>query len=92
MVNEKKKPEQLKFTDNLRQCILKKNSEEKPKYVEVFLVNGIKLAGNITYASEKMITIGNAKKGYSTVNPMHIASYAIEPPQPKKKLDNYYNR
>lgn len=73
---------ELKFTDNLKQCI--SNGNTKPKYVEVFLVNGIKLTGTLTYVSDKLIVVGSKDRGFSNVNPIHIASYSIEPAQNRK--------
>lgn len=77
---------ELKFTDNLKQCVSDGNT--RAKEVEVFLVNGVRLTGNVAFASDNIVIIGSKAKGYSNINPAAIPTYMIEPP--KKEIN--YNR
>lgn len=70
---------ELKFTDNLKQCI--SDGNKRAKQVEIFLINGVRLMGSVTYASESLVIIGSKEKGYSNINPASIATYIIEPPR-----------
>lgn len=66
------------FTDKLTPCI------DNPEFsVEIFLQNGVRLAGTIKHASPTLIIVGCSSKGNSHINPNAIATYVINYVEPK---------
>jgi len=56
---------------NLKEFISKK------EFLNVFLVNGIKLSGFVAFASKDLVILCNNRKGKTFINPSTIATFQV---------------